>query len=233
MGSVIKTAFPTFNGYAPKEGVKALPIFFDFRTVAVLEFDLLLENTQGSIQMVQSVWVDNADNPNSIEILFGVTNQRVVVPANVQAMCPVITVDQTRVKITGTINPDAVGQIILMNVPMPYTQVGAVTVNVPAINVAAITPVTATDHSGTITAGGTSQSAIPANTSRLGFTVQNPTNEIEPLYINFTSAAGAGNSIEILPGQIFPPNGSPYVSTEEITINAATTGHVYIAKEYQ
>lgn len=233
MSSVIKTAFPTFNGYAPKEGVKALPIFFDFRSVNFLEFDLLLENTQGSIQMVQSVWVDNADNPNPVEILFGVTNQRVVVPANVQAMCPVITVDQTKVKITGTINPAAVGQIILMNVPMPYTQVGAVTVNVPTITIDPITQVTATDYSGTIDAGGTSQTLMASNANRLGFTVQNPTSEIEPLYINFTGPAGAGDSIELLPGQIFPPNGSPYVSSEEITINAATTGHVFIAKEYQ
>lgn len=226
----MKAAFSTFNGYGPKEGVKALPVAFDFSVLDVIDFDLLIENTSGVFQFVQSVWIDNSDNPGALTLIFGVTNQRIVAPAFSQGCWPVITVDQTRVRLSSPNHAAAVGQIILMNVPMAYTQSGPFTANVTA---AAIAPVVADDFSDTIALGGASQVAIPANPARLGFLIQNPANEIAPLFVNFTDAASiVAGSVEILPGAMFPPNGAPYVSQEEITINAATTGHRFTAKEF-
>lgn len=96
-----------------------------------------------------------------------------------------------------------------------------------------------TDRSSTITAGGTSQTLMASNNNRRRFIIFNPASaagqgitSVESLFFNFTSAAGVNNgtSIELLPGQMYD-SGIGTVTPEGITVNAATTGHVYVAKE--
>ena len=98
---------------------------------------------------------------------------------------------------------------------------------------------TFTDRSSTITSGGSSQTLMSANNQRRRFIVMNPASAAgqnitnpESLFINFTSAAGVNNgtSIEITPGGYYD-SGIGIVTPEAITINAATTGHVFVAKE--
>lgn len=96
---------------------------------------------------------------------------------------------------------------------------------------------TFTDRSGTITTGGTSQTLAAINTTRKYLLIVNPTVATENIYINFTSAAtvaitqtAATSSIPIAPGGSYSL-GFSEITTELITINAATTGHAYIAKE--
>lgn len=136
MANTIKQAFPVFNGYAPKQGPKALPVTLDFSEKAEQAFDLVLENTEGVIDYIQSIYVDNSDNPNTVEFIFGVTNQRLVVPAGAQGNWPVIAPSQTRIFTRSTVDPKARVNVLLMNVPMPYTQWGPQTVNVnPTISI--------------------------------------------------------------------------------------------------
>lgn len=229
MSNNTRAAFSTFNGYAPKEGTKALPVDFDFRTTGVIDVDLQVENTNGVIQMVQSIWIDNTNNPNPLTIVFGVTRQRIVCPASAHGMWPVITVDQVSFRMSSVVSAGAVGQVILLNVPMPYTQGGPVTVNAN-VTAAPIQRVNETDFSGTIAAGGVSQIAIAANALRYGLLIQNPTNEIEPLLLEFGNVAAPGVSIELLPGEKFVTNN--FVSIQSVNVRAATTGHAFIAKEY-
>ena len=96
-----------------------------------------------------------------------------------------------------------------------------------------------TDRSGSITTGGTSQTLMSSNNQRRRFIVCNPATPTgqnitpaESIFINFTSAAGVNNgtALEILPGSWYD-SGIGIVTPEAITINAATTGHVFIAKE--
>ena len=96
-----------------------------------------------------------------------------------------------------------------------------------------------TDRSGTITLGGTSQQLMAANANRRRFIIMNPASAAgqgigvtESLFFNFTSAAGVntGASMEITPGGWYD-SGIGTVTPEAITITAATTGHVFIAKE--
>lgn len=96
-----------------------------------------------------------------------------------------------------------------------------------------------TDRGGSITLGGTSQTAVTANTSRRRLVVQNActaTGEgiaaAESIFINFTSAASAtaGTSIELVPCGSYDSGAGP-VTTELVTIVSATTSHKYIAKE--
>lgn len=90
---------------------------------------------------------------------------------------------------------------------------------------------TLTDRSGSITTGGTSQTLAPANPSRQYLFIQNPPNATENLYINFTSAASAASgSIGLVPGQSFVME-TNFISTELVTVYAATAAHAYTAKE--
>lgn len=96
-----------------------------------------------------------------------------------------------------------------------------------------------TDRSGSITTGGTSQTAVATNSSRHALILCNPDNatdqgiaNAENLYINFTSsAAPASSSIELAPGACFSMGGIIPVTTEAVTIVGATTSHKWVAKE--
>lgn len=93
------------------------------------------------------------------------------------------------------------------------------------------------DVSGTVTAGGTSQTLNAANPSRTKLIIQNPATileqgiaVLEDLFINFTTSAGAANgSIVLTPGQMLILS-ETLITGELITVNAATTGHKYTAK---
>lgn len=128
-----KPAFGVFNGLAPEELPKGLPYTYDFSTDTAVSFDLQLENTNGIIQMVQSVYVDNSDNNAALTLRFTITGQRLVVPANSQGIWPVIAPLQTQITASTTPAADLRVHIILLNVPMPYTQWGPITVNTGAI----------------------------------------------------------------------------------------------------
>lgn len=89
-----------------------------------------------------------------------------------------------------------------------------------------------TDRSGTIAAGGTAQNAMAANANRKYLLVINPSDATEALSMNFTTAAVNTGQPSILldPGDSFVMEGD-FVSTEAISVNAATTGHAFVAKE--
>lgn len=99
---------------------------------------------------------------------------------------------------------------------------------------------TFTSLSGSITAGGTSQTLVAANATRKKIIIQNPATltgqniaAAESLFIRHgASAAGVNNgtSFEILPGGAWE-SGPEFVSTEAIQVNAATTNHRWIAVE--
>src|SRR5579883_2211683 len=90
--------------------------------------------------------------------------------------------------------------------------------------------------SGAIKTGGTSQQVLPQNLERKILIIQNPSTAAgqgigatESLFVNFTNAAGVNNgtSIELVAGaslQIVNP-----APSDAINVNAATTGHVFVA----
>ncbi len=90
---------------------------------------------------------------------------------------------------------------------------------------------TLTNRSGTITAGGTSQQIAPANASRKYLFIQNPITATETLFVNFGSPAASGTSYEIAAGGSLSLGVGSFVPTDAVNIVAATTGHVFVAKE--
>lgn len=96
-----------------------------------------------------------------------------------------------------------------------------------------------TDRSGSISVGGTSQTLAALNANRKRIVIQNPCTATsqgigtaENLFLNFTSAAttAGGNSLELQPCGSYDSGFGP-VTTEAITVIAATTNHKYVAKE--
>jgi hypothetical protein len=92
---------------------------------------------------------------------------------------------------------------------------------------------TLTDHSGTITAGGTSQQVCAANPNRRYLILQNLASE--DLYFNFSNAAVIGQPSFRLGAKGTADDSfvmeAGYVSTEAVYIIGATTGDAFVAKE--
>lgn len=91
----------------------------------------------------------------------------------------------------------------------------------------------------TLTTGGTAQTLIASNASRRKFYIQNPCTAagqgiaaVESIYISFTGSAGVNNgtSIEILACGSYESDAGP-ISTQAISVNAATTNHKIVAGE--
>lgn len=100
-----------------------------------------------------------------------------------------------------------------------------------------------TDRGGTVTAGGTAQTLAPANPARKAVVIQNPCTAAgqgigaaEDLYISVAgnaTVAGSGNYADLAScgSASVTVNGEVY--TGAISVNAATTGHRWMATEWQ
>jgi hypothetical protein len=103
------------------------------------------------------------------------------------------------------------------------------------VNVLTVPPpvaLTTTNVSSTITSGGSFQSVIAALNTRAGCLIENPTTATEPLYVYFgaNSSATAATSISLAPGGVTScASGSGGVLTDNVSLEAATTGHAFVA----
>lgn len=89
-----------------------------------------------------------------------------------------------------------------------------------------------TDHSGTITTGGTSQELMPARDARIWLFIQNLSTE--NLWIDFdTPAVASQPSIQLTAGSAieFSGGSTSWVPEDAINIIGATTGSAFVAKE--
>lgn len=217
----------------------SLPYTFDFSTTSSISDDLELEESQGQIDFVSGIYVDNRSNGNTTAdfvITFPGTGQTINVPPQAQGIFPVIAVQGC--KFVATCAAAVFVTVQFLNCPVPTTQWGPVSVTITNVN-ANFNPVqiTYTDRSGAIVAGGVAQQLAAVNAARKGIMIINPVSAAsqgiataESIFINFTTAAVVSPpSIEISPGGSFNPGN--LVSTELISIIAATTGHKFTAKE--
>lgn len=96
------------------------------------------------------------------------------------------------------------------------------------------------EKSGTITSGGTSQTMMAANPTRLYLLIQNPLtatgqgiSAAESLFIRFGDTAATvntGTSFELSPGSSLVMEGG-FCCTQAVQVIAATTAHDWIAVE--
>jgi len=98
----------------------------------------------------------------------------------------------------------------------------------PVQNVSASVSASPVDRSGTITAGGTAQVLMAANSSRSGIEFFN--NSVGSLWLNVVGTATAGGgSIEVRSGGYWSP---PVVPVTAISVIGATTGQAFTCWEY-
>lgn len=107
-----------------------------------------------------------------------------------------------------------------------------------------VTALTPTDRGGTLTAGGTAQQLAASNGSRKLIVISNPCSATsqggiaaaEDIYISVTgnaTVAGGGNYADLFTCGSTSVTISGFVFTGAITINATTTGHRWLATEFQ
>ncbi len=217
---------------------KALPIVLDFTGgsgTAVQNIDL----KAAGLPIIQTVFINNKDNNQSVILQFGGSNITILCPAYCQGFFPVLTT-QDVLNLTATSAGVVAVPIIFMNTQetiMVWSSqaAGSITGTVTVVGTVIAAPQAGVyvDRSGAVALGGTSQNLCAANGNRKRLFVQNPPSATESLFINFTAAAssaGGTSSIELVAGASFDSGQGP-ISTELVTITAATTAHAFTAKE--
>lgn len=220
-----------------KIGRKSIHVLIDFTLGLQFRLDLSQVQSQGGMDSVQTLYIDNAANTGPLTIVMGLTNQSVILPAGAQAYLPVLQGNPPVIQFTST--AAVAVNVQLLNFFLPphvwYTTglpvndltLASIIVNGGAnVNVIAGTVTGAVDRSGTITAGGVRQQLLAANISRKRWLVSNPSTATEILQISYaTNVAGL---IDILPGATWSETDAS-VSGDQIWIVAATLGHAFTA----
>jgi uncharacterized ubiquitin-like protein YukD len=85
-----RTNFALPNTSKPTSGPMGVNVTLDFTNVDNVVGDLALEQMQGVIEYIQSIWIDNSANTKSLSITFSGTQQKITVKAGQQALLPVI-----------------------------------------------------------------------------------------------------------------------------------------------
>jgi hypothetical protein len=224
----ITTMFRVFNCRAPgeNEGPRAISFTLDFSAAASYTFDLEKEAAADVIGLIQTIMVDNWDNPSPAIITLSGLPHRIVVPPNTYLVAPAFAADAA-LRITGASAGGVAINVALLNVPvapMSYNSTDAGNSVSPRG--------TWTDRSGTIAAGGASQQLMAANATRKAWMVENPSSEVESLWLQFGGAAVTDQpSLEIVPGGSYKENMGGGLTTQQVQVIATTTGHKFIARE--
>lgn len=226
-------------GKEPCKGRVAFKITLDFSQGLTQTVDFAQYYQQGTIKSIQTIYCDNSGGADPITFQFSQTQQQIIIPGTaeqyfnvLQPNSPVFTVSCTnaaRVVVIHVLNffvPPAIwGQTFTVDIPA----IDAIIVN-GRLNVRSTpAPLTAdTDRSGTITAGGTGQVLMAANSARLQWSLQNPSTATELLQFSKNSIAGPW--YDLVAGAFAGNNGAT-IYTGTIWVIAATTAHRFTADE--
>lgn len=105
-----------FNQLVPDEGPKSIRARCDFTSVDEYIVDLTEAMAKKVIRSVQSLYIDNFDNPNDLTITTEASNQRIIFPANAQGYIPVLLPVPAIFNVAA---PSGISIIHMLNVPMP------------------------------------------------------------------------------------------------------------------
>lgn len=106
-----------FNAMVPAEGPKIVPLTLDHTVAAALTIDLTQQQQSGKFSFIQSIMVDNSGNPNPYIITTNIIGQRLVIPANGQAILPIFIGNPPKFTCQTTIG--VVIPLWVLNVPLP------------------------------------------------------------------------------------------------------------------
>lgn len=194
----------------PSQGARAVQIIFDMAASVIYESDLFLELTNGHIDFIQSVKIDNSQNPAQFTLQLpglGEFGDRVICPPFTQGCFPVFVPISSKCDYHAASSGGVSVTVDFFNIELPYGTWSVLASNAPSAQVTGIE----TNFSAACTGG--DQIAIPANPKAIRRVVQNPAANANSVWIQFANAAvGDWHSQELLPGQEFDTNGGPLIT---------------------
>jgi hypothetical protein len=103
------------NTSKPTSGPIGVNVALDFTVGDNITGDLGLEQMQGVIEYVQSIWIDNSLNTKSLSIVFSGTQQKLTIKAGQQALLPVIATNGKLNWAAQSIGANVIVPTIMMN----------------------------------------------------------------------------------------------------------------------
>jgi hypothetical protein len=191
--------FSAANVIIPVEGPKGVMAVLDFNgTDGTYTVDGSQNIQQGKISYYQTLWVDNADNPNALTIQMEFTNQRVIIPANVQQYVNVLAPNMPVFHFSTTTGNFKVN-VGFLNVPIQPDQWGGATAGFTGLTDAQLraTPVPVSGTLNNTNTGpaivdrsvalnGADQVALTAGQGAHYIVIQNPPNWLMDVQMLFT-----------------------------------------------
>lgn len=212
-GSPVRTAFKTPAGYIPKEGNRELLVPLDFSAVTSIDDDLTNEQRLGQIEIVQSVFIDNSLNAQTVTIQFlhGLT-QKIVAPALSQGCYPVLVPGALRYRATST--GGVIVPVVWSNTKREFSVWGPVSVNVALITVSATPLVVTNTVTNKVLTGGVDVLLV-ANANRKALYFQGMPNNAGPVAYAYAANPALGTFPELGQGQSWT-NGQGPVDQREL-----------------
>lgn len=111
---------PVSNSRDPNEGPKVFSFQFDFTALATNVVDLTSELQAGRISGVQTCYIDNSSNNQTVVIEIGGTGQRISVAPGRQQYFAVLASNPCVLSFTSSNSIASSVYVALLNVPMPF-----------------------------------------------------------------------------------------------------------------
>lgn len=208
----------------PSAGSKVIQEVFDFTAAVSIIGDFLLEMMDGHIDNIQSVKIDNSQNPDQFILLVlgvGTVGDTIVVPPNTQGVYP-ITAPIGKLNYVASSFGGVKVPVNFYNIELPYYQASSVG------QVSGI--ITGADNNFSGVCNGADAIVIPANANRKRVIIQNAAANNTSLWVRSGAAATEdNNSQEVQPGQEYDTGQGP-ISTAAIHVIGAN-GVTYYANE--
>lgn len=119
-------SFQLPNSQKPTQGPCGVNVALDFTTVDNVVGDLALEQLTGTLEFIQSIYIDNSLNTKSLTIVFSGTQYTITIKAGVQGIFPVIAANGSLSWRAKSVGAAVVVPCIMMNEQQPYFQWQAV-----------------------------------------------------------------------------------------------------------
>lgn len=109
--------FGIANVVVPAGGPKCVPTFVDFSNAAQVLLDGQLIVTQGKIEYLQGVFIDNSANLNNLSLTMSTTQQIIICPKKSQGYFSIMVPDPPQM-LAATIQAAIIIPMFFYNVPI-------------------------------------------------------------------------------------------------------------------
>lgn len=205
---------------APSLGSRALQVDFDFTAGVSFSGDFMQELELGHIDPIQSVKIDNSNNPAQFILMIpgiGKHGDTIIAAPFSQGTYPIF-VPVGLMHYTGASAGGVAVVCTFFSIELPYS-VNTVLSSGQGTGVAS---------SGAIVLTGASQLAAAANTNRKRLTIQNPPANANSIWVKIGAAATANSaSQEVPPGAQFDTGGAP-LSLQAVNIIGTAAQSVFV-----